>query len=109
MAKQKRPPTMMQAGVYSAALNYLKAVQTLGTDQAMAVMAQLRTMDIEDAFARNGKLRVDGLMVHDMALMQVKSPEQSKGEWDIYDVVASIPGADAFPPLSADCPLVPKG
>jgi branched-chain amino acid transport system substrate-binding protein len=107
MAKQKRPPTMMQAGVYSAALNYLKAVQSLGTDDAMAVMAQLRTMDIEDAFARNGRLRVDGLMVHDMALMQVKAPEQSKGEWDVYDVVSSIPGSDAFPPLNPDCPLVP--
>jgi branched-chain amino acid transport system substrate-binding protein len=106
MDKMKRPPTMIQSGVYSATLNYLKAVEAIGTDEAMAVMAKLRTMDIEDAFARNGKLREDGLMVHDMALMQVKTPAQSKGEWDLYNVVSDIPGADAFPPLSPDCPLV---
>lgn len=55
-----------------------------------------------------GKLRVDGLMVHDMALMQVKSPRQSKGEWEVYNVVGSIAGKDAFPPLNPDCPLVAK-
>jgi branched-chain amino acid transport system substrate-binding protein len=108
MDKMKRPPTMMQAGVYSAARNYLKAIDTIGTDEAMAVMAQLRKMDIEDAFARNGKLRIDGLMVHDMALMQVKAPEQSKSEWDLYNVIGSIPGKDAFPPPSPDCPIVAK-
>jgi branched-chain amino acid transport system substrate-binding protein len=108
MDKMKRPPTMMQAGVYSAARNYLKAIDTIGTDEALAVMSQLRKMDIEDAFARNGKLRADGLMIHDMALMQVKSPAQSKSEWDIYNVVGSIAGTEAFPPLSADCPFVSK-
>jgi branched-chain amino acid transport system substrate-binding protein len=106
MDKMKRPPTMIQSGVYSATLNYLKAVEAIGTDEAMAVMAKLRTMDIEDAFARNGKVREDGLMVHDMALMQVKTPAESKGEWDLYNVVSDIPGADAFPPFSPDCPLV---
>jgi branched-chain amino acid transport system substrate-binding protein len=108
MAQMKRPPTMMQAGVYSAARNYLAAIDAIGTDEAMAVMAQLRKMDIEDAFARNGKLRVDGLMVHDMALMQVKTPAESKGEWDLYTVLGAIPGKDAFPPLTPDCPLVAK-
>ncbi len=106
MDKMKRPPTMVQAGVYSAALNYLKAIQAIDTDEAMAVMAKLRGMDIEDAFARNGRVRVDGLMVHDMALMQVKTPAESKGEWDLYNVVGAIPGDQAFPPLSPDCPLV---
>ncbi len=108
MEKMKRPPTMIQAGVYSAALNYLRAIQATGTDEAMAVMAQLRAMDIEDAFARNGKLRIDGLMVHDMALMQVKTPEESKGEWDLYNVLGTIPGAEAFPLLNPECPLVAK-
>ena len=108
MDKMKRPPTMIQAGVYSAARSYLKAIDTIGTDEAMAVMAQLRAMDLDDAFARNGKLRADGLMVHDMALMQVKSPGQSKGEWDVYNVVGSIAGKDAFPPPNPDCSLVAK-
>jgi branched-chain amino acid transport system substrate-binding protein len=108
MDKMKRPPTMVQAGVYSAALNYLRAVQAIGTEEAMAVMAQLRSMDIEDAFARNGKLRIDGLMVHDMALMQVKTPAESKGEWDLYNPLGAIPGAEAFPPPNPECPLVAK-
>jgi branched-chain amino acid transport system substrate-binding protein len=74
----------------------------------MAVMAQLRSMDIEDAFARNGKLRIDGLMVHDMALMQVKTPAESKGEWDLYNPLGAIPGVEAFPPPNPECPLVAK-
>ncbi|RFC62964.1 ABC transporter substrate-binding protein [Fulvimarina endophytica] len=89
-------PSMVQAGMYSSALNYLKAVKEAGTDDAKKVVAQLKTMPIEDAFARNGKVRADGLMEHDMFLAQVKTPEESSGKWDYYNIIRTIPGADAF-------------
>ncbi len=75
--KQKRMPTAAQAGVYSATLSYLKAIQAAGTDEAKAVMAQLRKMTIDDAVIRKGKLREDGALVHDMLLLQVKTPAES--------------------------------
>ncbi|KAG1272945.1 hypothetical protein G6F64_015441 [Rhizopus arrhizus] len=71
-------PTASQAGVYSATLSYLKAIEAAGTDGAPAVMAKLREMTINDAVIRNGKLRADGALVHDMLLLQVKTPAQSK-------------------------------
>ncbi|MBJ3762022.1 ABC transporter substrate-binding protein [Maribius pontilimi] len=89
-------PTMVQAGMYSSALNYLKAVQEAGTDDAKTVVAQLKEMPIEDAFARNGRVREDGLMVHDMFLAQVKTPEESEGRWDYYNIIRTIPGDEAF-------------
>ncbi len=73
-AKMKRMPSASQAAVYSAALNYLKAIQAAGTDEAGAVMATLRTMTIDDAVIRNGRLRADGALVHDLLLLQVKKP-----------------------------------
>jgi branched-chain amino acid transport system substrate-binding protein len=106
-AKLKRMPTMNHAGVYSSVLHYLKAVEAAGTDEAQAVMAQMRAMPVNDMFAKNGHLRIDGRMVHDMYLYQVKSPEESKEPWDYYKLVETIPADQAFQPLSESrCPLV---
>ena len=88
-------------------LHYLKAVHETGTDDTDTVLAKMREMPVEDMFARNGRLREDGLMVHDMYLLQVKSPEESKFSWDYYHVRAVIPGDEAFRPLSeSKCPHV---
>jgi branched-chain amino acid transport system substrate-binding protein len=107
--KKKRKPTMVQAGDYSAVMHYLKAVQAADTDEAKAVMAQMKKTPVNDFFAKNGKIRDDGRMVHDMFLVQVKKPEESKGEWDYYKIVQVIPGDQAFKPLAeSTCPLVKK-
>ncbi|WP_378941641.1 ABC transporter substrate-binding protein [Mesorhizobium sp. ANAO-SY3R2] len=104
-----RRPTMIQAGVYSAVLNYLKAVEASGLDGGKEVIAKLRTMPIDDMFARNAKLREDGLMQHDMYLLRVKKPSESNGRWDYYNLVRTIPGEEAFRPLSqSECPLIKK-
>lgn len=101
------PPSMAQAGVYSAVLNYLKAADAIDNDGGREVMAQLRTMPIEDVFSRNGKLRKDGRMVHDMYVFQVKSPEESKSRWDYYKLVNTVAANDAYRPLAeSECPLV---
>ena len=100
-------PTMIQAGLYSATMHYLKAIEAVGTDEAPKVMAQMRATPINDFFAKNGKIRIDGRMVHDMYLFEVKKPEESKGEWDLYKLVATVPGDEAFRPLDkGGCPLV---
>ena len=100
-------PTMHQAGVYSSVLHYLKAVQAAGTDDAKTVVARMRETPVNDMFATNGKIREDGRMVHDMYLMQVKTPKESTGEWDLYKLIATVPGDEAFRPLSeGGCPLV---
>ncbi|WP_279356121.1 ABC transporter substrate-binding protein [Methylobacterium indicum] len=105
-AEMKMMPTMHHAGIYSAVLHHLKAVAATGTDEARAVMAKMREMPVNDMYARNGKLRVDGRMVHDMYLMQVKKPEESTGEWDVYHQLATVPGDEAFRPLDqGGCPL----
>src|SRR6516165_6724032 len=105
--KEGRMPTMIQAGVYSAIMHYLKAIDATGTDEAKAVVAQMKAMPINDLFAKNGRIRDDGRMVHDMYLVQVKSPAESKNEWDIYKVLATVPGDDAYRPLTAGgCSLV---
>ena len=107
--KMKKMPTMVHAGVYSATLNYLKAVQAAGTDDADAVMGELKKAKINDLFAKGGHIRADGRMVHDMYLMQVKKPSESKYPWDYYTVKATIPGDQAYQPLSeSKCPLVKK-
>ncbi|TQK05346.1 ABC transporter substrate-binding protein [Herbaspirillum sp. SJZ107] len=95
-AKMKKQPSMLQAADYSAATNYLNAVKTLGSDDADKVMAQLKKTRINDMFTKNGEIRPDGRMVYDMYLMQVKTPKESKGAWDYYKVVATIPGAQAY-------------
>ncbi|KAB8058131.1 ABC transporter substrate-binding protein [Janthinobacterium sp. FT14W] len=95
-AKMKKEPSMLQAADYSAAANYLKAVKALGTDDTEKVMAYLKKTRINDMFTQNGEVRPDGRMVHDMYLMEVKKPSESKYPWDYYKVVATVPGAQAY-------------
>ncbi|HET7889182.1 MAG TPA: ABC transporter substrate-binding protein [Bradyrhizobium sp.] len=107
-AKVGAMPTMWQAGVYSAVTNYLKAIEAGGTDEPLAVTAKMREKPIEDFFARNGRLREDNLMVHDLMLVQVKRPDDSKYAWDYYDVLATISGDDAFGPPDTACSMVKR-
>ena len=107
LAQMHFMPTMIQGGVYSEVTHYLKAIQAAGTDEAKAVVAKMRTLPIDDFFAHNAKLRQDGRMVHDMYLMQVKTPAESKGEWDLYKTLATVPGDQAYRPLDqGGCPLI---
>jgi len=107
--KQKRMPTMVQAGQYSSVLHYLRAVQASGTDEAGKVMAQMKATPIKDFFGKNGRIREDGRMVHDMYLAQVKTPAESKYPWDYYHIRQTIPAEEAFQPLAqSKCPLVKK-
>jgi len=106
--KMQRMPTMWQAGVYSSTMHYLKAIKAAGTDEPLKVAAKMREMPVEDFFSRNGKLRDDNLMVHDLVLVQVKSPEESKAPWDYYKVLAHIKGEEAFGPPDPACSLVKK-
>jgi branched-chain amino acid transport system substrate-binding protein len=106
-AKVGHMPTMIQAGLYSATMHYLKAIEAIGTDEAPKVMAQMRATPINDFFAKNGHIRIDGRMVHDMYLFEAKKPSESKGEWDLYKLIATVPGDEAFRPLDkGGCPLV---
>ena len=101
-------PSMEQTGTYGVVLHYLKAVAKVGTDP-QAVMAEMRKMPINDAFVKNGYLRIDGRVIRDMYLARIKSPEESKGPWDYYDIVRTVKGEDAFRPLADSlCPLVKK-
>jgi len=105
----KRMPTSAQAGAYSSTLTYLKAVAAAGTTDSEAVMKVLRSEPINDMFVRNGRVREDGRLVHDMYLFEVKKPSESKERWDYYKLLATIPGDDAFQPLALSrCPLVKK-
>ena len=100
-------PTMFQASVYGAVTHYLKAIDAAGTDEAKAVMAKMRDTPINDFMTTNGSIRGDGRVIRDLYLMQVKTPAESHGEWDLARVVATIPGAQAFRPLAeSECPLV---
>jgi branched-chain amino acid transport system substrate-binding protein len=94
--KMKRMPSSVQAGDYSVTQTYLKAVKATGTDEADKVLANMRSTKINDMYAKGGYIRPDGRMVHEMYLMQVKTPEQSKEPWDYYNVVTAIKGEDAF-------------
>ena len=107
-AKVNRQPTMDQAGVYSAVLTYLKAVKAAGTTDADKVMAQLKKDKINDMFTRGGYIRADGAMIHDMYVMQVKTPQESKYSWDYYKLVRKMGGEEAFGPITGLCPLGPK-
>jgi branched-chain amino acid transport system substrate-binding protein len=95
-AKMKKEPSMLQAADYSATMNYLAAVKALKTDDGDKVMAHLKKTKINDMFAKNGEIRPDGRMVHDMYLMEVKKPADSKYPWDYYKIVQTIPGAQAY-------------
>ena len=98
---------MSQAAVYSAIRHYLGAVAAAGTDEAKAVMAKMRETPVNDFYVKIGRLRADGRLVHDMYFAQVKRPPESKGAWDYYKILATIPGDQAFRPLAeGGCPLV---
>jgi branched-chain amino acid transport system substrate-binding protein len=107
-ARMNQMPTMWQAGVYSSVMVYLNAIKETGTDEPLKVAAKMREKPIEDFFARNGKLREDNLMVHDLMLVQVKTPEESKYPWDYYKILARIPGDEAFGPIDPACPMAKK-
>jgi len=107
--KTKKMPNMSQAGLYSSVMHYLKAVQARGTDDTAAVMAKMKQTPINDFFAKNGRIREDGRMVHDMYLFEVKKPSESRYPWDYYKQVSVVPADKAFQPLAAStCPLVKK-
>ena len=109
MQRVGRVPGAAQAGVYSSVTHYLKSVKAAGTTDAAAVMKIMKETPINDMFAKNGRIREDGRMVHDMYLFEVKKPQESKGRWDDYKLLATIPGDEAFQPLSESrCPLVKK-
>jgi len=104
-----RKPNSNHASVYSATMHYLKAVQAAGTDDTAAVMKKMRETPINDMFAKNGQLREDGRMVHDMYLFQVKKPSESKGTWDYYNLKGTVKGEDAFQSMAAGkCAAVKK-
>ena len=107
--KTKKMPNMAQAGAYSATLHYLNAVKAAGTDATEPVMAKMKATPINDMFAKNGRIRDDGRMVHDMYLFQVKKQAESKYPWDYYALKGTVPADQAFTPLaSSACPLVKK-
>lgn len=107
--RHKNMPTMGQAGVYSSLMHYFKAVEKAGTDDSAAVMASMKSLPINDMFAKNGYIRDDGRMVHDMYLVQVKKPSESTGPWDYYKVMRTIPGDEAYMSLDkSSCKLVKK-
>src|ERR1700704_1649701 len=109
MERVKRVPTAAQVGVYSSVTHYLKAVKAAGTTDAAPVMKIMKDTPINDVFAKNGRIREDGRMVHDMYLFEVKQPSESKGRWDDYKLLATIPGNEAFQSLELSrCPLVKK-
>jgi branched-chain amino acid transport system substrate-binding protein len=106
-AKKDKLPSMLTIGVYSSTLHYLKAVQAAGTDDPKTVMAKMREMPINDAMTKNGKLREDGRVIRDMYLFQVKSPEESKSKDDIYKLIATVPGDEAYRPMKdGKCPYI---
>lgn len=106
-AKKDRLPSMLTAGVYSSTLHYLKAVQAAGTDDAKPVMAKMRELPVNDVMTKNGKLREDGRLVRDMYLFEVKSPSESKSKDDIYKLISTVPGDQAYRPLQdGKCPFV---
>ena len=107
--KQGRMPTMAQAGVYSAVRHYVAAIAAAGTDDAKAVMAKMRELPVNDFYVKNGHVREDGRLVHDMYFAQVKTPSELSGPWDYYKMLGVIPGDQAFRPLAeGGCPLVAR-
>jgi branched-chain amino acid transport system substrate-binding protein len=108
-ARHKAMPTMDHASVYSATRHYLRAVAAAGTDAAPQVMAKMRELPVDDFFAKGARLRIDGRLVHDMYLAQVKKPAESTAAWDYLKIIGTIPGDQAFRSLAdGGCPLVQK-
>ncbi len=106
--RRKVMPTMTHAGVYSSVLHYLRAVRAAGTDEAKAVASKMRDLRVDDFFAKGGEIRADGRLIHNMYLVEVKPPEESRRPWDYYKILSIIPGDQAFRPLGeGKCPLVP--
>ena len=105
--KMKKEPTMNQAGYYSATLTYLKAVKAVGTTDSDKVMAELKKTKINDMFVKGGYIRADGVMIHPMYIMQVKSPQESRYPWDYFKVVKQMSGEEAFGPMTGLCRLKP--
>jgi branched-chain amino acid transport system substrate-binding protein len=106
--RRKVMPTMSHAGVYSSVLHYLRAIHAAGTDEAKAVVRKMRELPVNDFFAKGGAIRADGRLIHDMYLVEVKAPEESRRQWDYYKILSIIPGDQAFRPLGeGKCPLVP--
>jgi branched-chain amino acid transport system substrate-binding protein len=109
MERVKRVPTSAQAGVYSSVTHYLKAVKAAGTTDSAAVIKVMKDTPVNDMFARNGKIREDGRMVHEMYLFEVKKPSESKARWDDYKLIGTVPANEAFQSLELSrCPLVKK-
>lgn len=107
--RHKTAPSMGHIGTYSGVLHYLKAVKAANSIDATKVADQMRAMTVNDTFVRNGKIRPDGRMIHDMYVVQVKNESESKGPWDLVKVVSTIPADQAFKPLAeSECPLVKK-
>jgi branched-chain amino acid transport system substrate-binding protein len=107
--RQKRMPSMIQAGVYSAVTHYLDAVKAAGTDDADVVIAKMKATPVNDFFSKGTRIGPDGLHRHNMYLVRVKSPQESKYPWDYYQIVKTIPPDQAFPSVEAQkCPLVKK-
>jgi len=105
--RMKSMPSAVHAATYSVVLHYLKAVKQAGTRDTEAVLKAMKSMPVEDFFAHNGVVREDGRMVSDRLLLQVKSPAESKGEWDFYKVIREVPGKDVFRPLAeGKCPFI---
>ena len=103
-------PTQVHASVYSSVSHYLKAMAAAGTDDGRAAVAAMRRLPVHDFFAPSGRVRADGRMVHDMKLVRVNKPSESKTAWDYFTVVGRIPGDQAFLPLKASrCPLLGAG
>jgi len=89
-------------------MTYLKAVKAVGTTDPDRIMAELKRTRINDLFTKGGYVRADGVMIHDMSVMQVKSPQESKFPWDYYKVQKVMPGEEAFGPITGRCPMAPK-
>ena len=108
--RNHKEPTMAQAGLYGATMHYLKAIKAVDTTDTDKVMAEMRKTPVNDFMTKNGTIREDGKLVRDMYLFEVKKPEESKGEWDLYKLIRQIPAAEVTRPLSESaCPLVKKG
>jgi branched-chain amino acid transport system substrate-binding protein len=102
-----KPPSFIQAGTYGTVMHYLKAVKAAGTDEAKAVLAEMRKMPVNDFMTKNGRIRADGQGMRDMYLMEAKTPADSKGPWDLARMVATVPAGEAFrPPAESACPLL---
>ncbi|MCZ4091273.1 beta-hydroxybutyrate-binding protein [Sinorhizobium psoraleae] len=107
MERTGKMPNMVHAGTYSAVLQYLKAIEKAGSDDADAVAKELHALPVNDVFAKNGTVAPNGRMIHDMYLLEVKKPDESKEPWDYFKVLATIPGKDAFiDPAQSGCDLV---